>query len=279
MDGFVYTALPIPYIPTTGDDVNKGAATGDDVNKGAATGDDVNQGAATGDGEHLNSLSDIVKGFNEFFSTIGGKLAECFGSHTADLQCPAQYENLESTFTFTPISDQAVLTQLKHLPVKKAPGLDNIHPRLLKHAAEAVTKPLTHIYNLSLSTGIIPPEWKSARVTPIHKGGDQSDPNNFRPISVLPVIMKILEREDPKYIEESLNSELDRIAIWFKTNRLTLNATTSTPPEQGCQDNPEKGTALECKRTTPDTGLETTREKEDPPYLYNGLQVSTWTCT
>ncbi|KAI8510601.1 hypothetical protein Bbelb_115170 [Branchiostoma belcheri] len=54
---------------------------------------------------------------------------------------------------------------------------------------------------------------------------------------------------------------------------------TSTPPEQGCQDNPEKGTALECKRTTPDTGLETTREKENPPYLHNDLQVSTWTCT
>ncbi|KAI8483276.1 hypothetical protein Bbelb_390170 [Branchiostoma belcheri] len=48
---------------------------------------------------------------------------------------------------------------------------------------------------------------------------------------------------------------------------------------QGCQDNPEKGTALECKRTTPDTGLETTREKENPPYLHNDLQVSTWTCT
>ncbi|KAI8487819.1 hypothetical protein Bbelb_345570 [Branchiostoma belcheri] len=83
---------------------------------------------------------------------------------------------------------------------------------------------------------------------------------------------------DPKYIEESLNSELDRIAIWFKTNRLTLNATTSTPPEQGCQDNPEKGTALECKRTTPDTGLETTRGKENPPYLHNVIEVTTYIC-
>ncbi|KAI8519218.1 hypothetical protein Bbelb_024750 [Branchiostoma belcheri] len=232
-------------------------------------------------GGHLNSLSDIVKGFNEFFSTIGGKLAECFGSHTADLQCPAQYENLESTFTFTPISDQAVLTQLKHLPVKKAPGLDNIHPRLLKHAAEAVTKPLTHIYNLSLSTGIIPPEWKSARVTPIHKGGDQSDPNNFRPISVLPVIMKILERErlypnkEKLFTRASARSILP-LALQRPTQQPIRDAkcghvtqdlqlaeeavrATSTPPEQGCQDNPEKGTALECKRTTPDTGLETTR--------------------
>ncbi len=48
--------------------------------------------------------------------------------------------------------------------------------------------------NLSIQTGIIPKNWKLARVTPIFKEGDRVDPLNYRPISVLPVLMKIIER-------------------------------------------------------------------------------------
>ena len=53
---------------------------------------------------------------------------------------------------------------------------------------------LTHIINLSITTGIFPDEWKLARASPVYKGGRKNDPNNYRPIFVLPVISKLIER-------------------------------------------------------------------------------------
>ena len=53
---------------------------------------------------------------------------------------------------------------------------------------------MTHIFNLVISTGIIPNDWKSARVTPIYKADSKVDPSNYRPISVLSVIGKLFEK-------------------------------------------------------------------------------------
>ena len=53
---------------------------------------------------------------------------------------------------------------------------------------------LTHIINFSITTGIFPDEWKLARVSPVYKEGAKNDPNNYRPISVLPLISKLIER-------------------------------------------------------------------------------------
>ena len=72
----------------------------------------------------------------------------------------------------------------------KATGLDGISARLLKDAAPEVSELITYIINLTISTSTIPSEWKTAKVTPIYKSGDKSDPNNYRPISVLPLISK-----------------------------------------------------------------------------------------
>ena len=66
--------------------------------------------------------------------------------------------------------------------------------RLLKDSADIVAKPLTSIINTSLLTGIVPDEWKGAKVTPLHKKGAKSNLDNYRPISVLPAASKLLER-------------------------------------------------------------------------------------
>lgn len=80
------------------------------------------------------------------------------------------------------------------LPVNKASGLDGISAKLLKEAGPIVSASLTYIINLSLTTGIFPDDWKGARVSPIHKGDAKTNPNNYRPISVLPVVSKLVER-------------------------------------------------------------------------------------
>ena len=67
--------------------------------------------------------------------------------------------------------------------------------KLLLLSAPAIAPSLTHIFNLFLYQGLLPSDWKIARVTPIFKNkGDKSDPNNYRPISVVPTIAKIIEK-------------------------------------------------------------------------------------
>jgi len=79
------------------------------------------------------------------------------------------------------------------LDIKKSAGPDGLDPYFLKIAAEHIAEPLTHIFNLTIETGLIPSVWKSAYVTPLLKGGDRSNPNNYRPISKLSALAKVLE--------------------------------------------------------------------------------------
>ena len=94
---------------------------------------------------------------------------------------------------------------LRALDVTKATGLDGITPRILKTTAETVSPTLLDIINVSLINGQFPETLKLAKVKPIHKGGTRSDPSNYRPISVLPVISKIIEKHITKHLFAYLN--------------------------------------------------------------------------
>ena len=83
---------------------------------------------------------------------------------------------------------------INSLPIKTATGLDNISVPPLKLIAPYVSESLTKILNCSLQSGICPDVLKIARITPIHKIGPKSDPTNYRPISTLPIISKLIER-------------------------------------------------------------------------------------
>ena len=82
----------------------------------------------------------------------------------------------------------------KNFKEKKATGLDNLPSSLLKDCATSLSKPLSFIINLSITTGKVPNVWKMAKIVPIHKSGATDKPENYRPISVLPILSKILEK-------------------------------------------------------------------------------------
>ena len=97
-------------------------------------------------------------------------------------------------FTFDYISRRFVLKELKALKGQKAPGIDELPPGLLKDCADIIAGPLAYIINLSIKTSTVPSVWKIANITPVFKSGDSTKPENHRPISVLPIASKILEK-------------------------------------------------------------------------------------
>jgi hypothetical protein len=107
---------------------------------------------------------------------------------------PTVVQEPEFHFVFQPITENFVLNQLKSLKTNKAIGLDNISARLIKDVSVVICKPLTCLYNRSLHSAVFPNIWKMGRVTALFKSGSRHDANNYRPITVLPTLSKILEK-------------------------------------------------------------------------------------
>ena len=119
---------------------------------------------------------------------------------------PDMNENYETEIGNIVISREDVQVRLEKLKVNKSCGPDNIHPRMLQETARATSVPLTIIFNLSLTSGECPKDWRSANVAPIHKKGDRTDPSIYRPVSLTSQICKVLESIVRKHILEHLAS-------------------------------------------------------------------------
>ncbi|CAH1230673.1 VKORC1L1 [Branchiostoma lanceolatum] len=134
----------------------------------------------------------MAEEFNQYFSSCATKLASDIPASDDD---PLRHVP-ESTTTFClhPVEETKVLSELLKLKTKKSTGLDKIPAKLLKDSAPVIVKPLTHIFNLSMSMGEVPNDWKMARVSPIHKAGKRDNVSNYRPVSVLNVASKVMER-------------------------------------------------------------------------------------
>ena len=83
---------------------------------------------------------------------------------------------------------------LNEINVNKASGPDDIPGIVLKNCSNHLAYPLSLVFKLIYNTGTIPSQWKLSNVVPIHKKGDDKDVTNYRPISLLCTVSKILER-------------------------------------------------------------------------------------
>ena len=117
---------------------------------------------------------------------------------------------------------------LKNLKVSKSTGLDKTPAKVLKFASSIIAPSLTFIFNSSLSTGIFIDDWKNARVCPVYKGNDRRDMGNYRPISILPIISKVFEKEvfQQLYHYLKVNSVLSRFQSGFRPFHSTVSALT-----------------------------------------------------
>ena len=96
-------------------------------------------------------------------------------------------------FNLCKIDESFIKTQIRKLKTNKSTGLDGINVRLIKDSADVISKSLTNIFNLSLTTSTFPSVWSVGKVKAVFQSGYCSDVNNYRPITI-PVVSKLLEK-------------------------------------------------------------------------------------
>ena len=145
----------------------------------------------------------VLKSAGQTFISADEK-AECFASFFSDKSTIPEADNSKAIPQHTKRTNskcskvvfwpQKVRKQLEKLNVNKASGPDGIPALVLRTAAAELATPLAQLFQLCFNKGYMPAQWKVADVIPCFKKGDKHSPSNYRPISLLSVLSKVMER-------------------------------------------------------------------------------------
>ena len=164
----------------------------------------------TVNGQNVNENSDIANIFNDYFINLSKTLLSNNAGYEETLTVLKEFTKEKLApgieFIIQPIDTATVFKMLQDLNTNKSAGVDTVGPRLLKLAAPVISKCVAHMINQSITHGLFPDDLKVAKVTPIFKKGDRSDPGNYRPISILPTISKLYERHVASQVHEFLST-------------------------------------------------------------------------
>ena len=168
----------------------------------------------TVEGLKIHSPHRIANEFGKFYSTIGESMAPKItqDQHNIDYYLSKMPRNITSL-----VMRSTNVTELEHiihkLPNKTSCGHDTISNSLLKQLSPSISFALNKIFNQSIAQGIFPDAMKLAEVIPLYKGKDQDQIVNYRPISLLIIISKVLE----KLIYAQVYQYIDKNKILFNS--------------------------------------------------------------
>ena len=140
------------------------------------------------DHRNLSDATEKAQEFNAFFASQCSAPAD--ESFTADHILP----KVQCKMNEFKISEAEIMSILQKLNTKKANGPDNISNTILKSTAPSICPSLTKLINKSLSMKQFPTQWKCANVVPVHKKNSKQEVKNYRPISLLSNISKVMEK-------------------------------------------------------------------------------------
>ena len=138
-----------------------------------------------------------------FFATAGEKtyndVKQRHQTNRFDMQ--AKYERIYPRITWKsslwspqPVQEADVILAISNLKNTKSTGHDQINLQHIKESLMVTIPYITLIFNTSIVTKVFPNPWEHSIIIPIHKSGDIEEPTNFRPINLLPILSKILEK-------------------------------------------------------------------------------------
>ena len=145
-----------------------------------------NQGATQNQSEIANVL-------DNHFASVGPKLANSIPLPTRDFRDYLGNSDHPNSFYFGAVTSSEVEREILITPSNEAYGLYSCPVRLLKSACHVISRSSAELINMSVLSGIYPGKLKHAKVTPIYKADDETDPNNYRPTSLLSVFNRICE--------------------------------------------------------------------------------------
>ena len=173
-------------------------------------------------GKIVDQSLDIANSFNNFFVNVGPETEKTVPKvpHTT----PEQFLKNRNQFDFiiAHISEEEIVDIIVALKLK-ATGHSSIPTRFLKIVADIIAVPLCRIINLSFIQGVFPETLKTSKVIALFKGGSTEELNNYRPISLLPIFDKIIE----KIVHKQLYAFFEEHEVFFK-NQFGFKKKTST---------------------------------------------------
>ena len=145
-------------------------------------------------GSIINDPKIVANSFNEFFTTIGPKISNTVPPSSINPSDNIPEPDNSIKFDIGNTGPAHVVDIIGSLPLKSSTDLNGISMKLIKSVAYEISTPLSHIFQLSLEQGIFPNNLKKSRTVPIFKAGDKRDVDNYRPISLVCTLSKILEK-------------------------------------------------------------------------------------
>ena len=177
--------------------------------------------------EMISDPSLISNKFCNFFSNVGKKLAESIPKSKKNFVDFMEDPNPNSLF-LAPTDEIEIERLIQKLPNKSSSGFDGISNILLKGLSGVLKNPLAIVFNKSLLEGTFPNNMKISEVSPVYKAKDKRFLTNYRPISLLPVMSKVLEKVVYKRLYGFLinNNILYASQYGFRSKHSTVNAIT-----------------------------------------------------
>nr|VZI00046.1 unnamed protein product [Spirometra erinaceieuropaei] len=140
----------------------------------------------TDDGVELYKDDEKAEHLSRFFQSV----------FTREVAVPTDHCNVDNVPTIDSVVLTKPIVQQELLKLKEgtSPGPDEIPAKLLKELAKELAEPLSVLFQASLDAGRLPPDWKTAWISPIHKNGSRASANNYRPVSLTSICCKVMER-------------------------------------------------------------------------------------
>ena len=139
----------------------------------------------------ITDQKQVANQFNNYSVIVAEKLTKKIGQTNKRYQDYLKNPN-ELIMYLTEIEPDEIKTQIENLNSKKAGDIFGVSANFLKFAGDNIIQPLTFLFNESIRNGIVPEKLKLAVVYPIHKKDSKMKVNSYRPISILPMIIKII---------------------------------------------------------------------------------------